>query len=43
MKKKSLPWLEWLCLLVPPNPEALADAIIYLLENEDVKENMGGV
>ena len=29
-------------LLVPPkDPEALADAIIYLLENEDIREKMG--
>lgn len=29
-------------LLVPPkDPEALVDAIIYLLENEDVREKMG--
>jgi glycosyltransferase involved in cell wall biosynthesis len=30
------------CLLVPPkDPNALADAIIYLLENKDVREKMG--
>ena len=29
-------------LLIPPkNPEALADAIIYLLENRDVRDKMG--